>query len=189
MESKLLYLFDVSQELKDKVRDLCASGNNTEVDDSSFSNYVEQINDLENQVEKYKSKIRETNAEMLKLKAVNDNLNNENTELKCKIKDKENELSAVESNLSEVIDKNDSLEKENREVESKLAQLKNKYETPENLIKKYRMLSNTIRLGLSDIVCDKNEVLFITSCTSSEHLKAIWVYTKKLAATDGNADG
>ena len=46
LESKLLYLLDVSQELKDKVCDLCASGNNREVDNNSLSNNSEQIYDL-----------------------------------------------------------------------------------------------------------------------------------------------
>ena len=46
LESKLLYLLDVSQELKDKVCDLCSSGNNREVDNNSLSNNSEQIYDL-----------------------------------------------------------------------------------------------------------------------------------------------
>ena len=49
------------------------------------------------------------------------------------------------------------------------------------------MLSASVRTGLSDIICDKNEILFIASCSTSEHLKSIWIYIKKLIGTNGDS--
>ena len=56
------------------------------------------------------------------------------------------------------------------------------------LLDRYRTLSATIRTGLSDVICDKDEILFIASCSTSDHLKAIWTYTKKLAGSNGDAN-
>ena len=71
-------------------------------------------------------------------------------------------------------------------LEKKYDFLKNHFSSPVILLDKYRNLPISIRNGLSDIICDKDEILFIASCSSPEHLKAIWNYTKALAVNNAN---
>ncbi|MCI5845985.1 MAG: hypothetical protein MRZ94_09430, partial [Oscillospiraceae bacterium] len=60
----------------------------------------------------------------------------------------------------------------------------NQFQEPVACLAMYRSLSETTRDGLSDVVCDKNEVLWIASCTSADHLKKIWEYTKEILSDE-----
>ncbi len=146
--------------------------------------------------------MREYKSSSVKLQLQCGNLESENKKLsddKVRLK---NELKKATEELDACTKRLDDLEREyqkTRETEQALSaslakanenvqKLKERFSNPVSLLGRYRTLSTTIRTGLSDVICDKDEILFITSCSTSDHLKAIWTYTKRLAGSNGDTN-
>lgn len=99
--------------------------------------------------------------------------------LEAKFKQSENSLQVLQHNYRDLESKEKNAADSLRKVQAEAKQLKEHFSEPIEYLKKYRSLSEDVRTGLSDVICDKNEVLFIVSCSTSERLGAIWDYIKK----------
>lgn len=99
--------------------------------------------------------------------------------LEAKFKQSENSLQVLQHNYRDLESKEKNTADFLRKVQAEAKQLKEHFSEPIEYLKKYRSLSEDVRTGLSDVICDKNEVLFIVSCSTSERLGAIWDYIKK----------
>ena len=99
--------------------------------------------------------------------------------LEAEFKQSENSLQVLQHNYRDLESKEKNTADSLRKVQAEAKQLKEHFSEPIEYLKKYRSLSEDVRTGLSDVICDKNEVLFIVSCSTSERLGAIWDYIKK----------
>ena len=178
------------------VRNTVDKRNNIDVDISRLNaEIIKYKKEYQTAIEaklKYESKISE-------IKEYCKKTENEKKQLEISIKNLENELANVKDELGKAKNalavlkqENDELIKEKNilsgslsKADTELCELKNTFSMPVSLLARYKSLSLSIKEGLSDIICDKNEVLFVASCSSSEHLKSIWIYTKRLIANNG----
>lgn len=154
--------------------------------ESRVKNLTQQLDSANQDITRYRSAYQEANSNLEKYKSAYTETQNELKKAiteRDKLFDKIDELNA---DLEKIQNINDTLKSKYDTVKSELQNLKNQFNKPTDYLEQYRTLSSTIRTGLSDIICDKNEILFISSCTSAEHLKAIWGYTKQLVYNDGN---
>lgn len=184
LEEQILYILDISEPVKSKIRKICNTHTDSDFtygsveyrtkNPSERSNTVsESDNDrLLAQLDKYKKLLEQQKAESEKVVLENRTLNKEITELRHELETTKTESEKCKTAMN-------SLEK-------KYDLLKKHFSSPVILLDKYRSLPISIRNGLSDIICDKDEILFIASCSSPEHLKAIWNYTKALAGNNAN---
>ena len=101
------------------------------------------------------------------------------SEYKIRLKRAEEELEQMKSELETCRKSLNCLRQEYAILEERLY-------GPGNLLERYRSLSAAIRKGLSNVICDKDEIRFIASCSTPDHLKAIWIYTRQLAGNNGD---
>ena len=198
LEGLILQLFDTSPEIQNKIRNICGiSHRETEISNESacVRNTVDKRNNIDvdisrlnSEIIKYKKEYQTAIEAKLKyeskiseIKEYCKKTENEKKQLEISIKNLENELANVKDELGKAKNALAVLKQENNE----LIKEKNTFSMPVSLLARYKSLSLSIKEGLSDIICDKNEVLFVASCSSSEHLKSIWIYTKRLIANNG----
>lgn len=79
---------------------------------------------------------------------------------------------------------NQSLRREVQDSRRMLDTLKTALGGALQCYRNYRELPDPVRYGLEDVICDESIVLFIASCTSEVHLKAIWNCIADLLETD-----
>lgn len=148
------------------------------------------------EMQKYKSFSAQLQSKCSNLETDKSRLASRLSYLESDLKKAEDELEANEQRFREYEREKAELEKNERSLSAKLKDadekirlLKERFSSPVILLDRYKSLPASIRTGLSDVICDKNEVLFIASCSTPDHLKAIWTYTKKLAGSNGDANG
>ena len=186
LEELILNLLNTSGEVRETIRKICGGGQfspkETEHDhsDSQRIPLLEaKLNEAETSFRAAKTKVTQLENEISTLKIELTSLNNT-----IQQKDSEIEKLRLEKCSLEGI-----IEEENADIDKMkqiIDQLKERFIAPIDLLQKYKTLSSSIRTGLSNIICDENEILFIASCSTSDHLKAIWVYIKKLIGTNGD---
>lgn len=106
--------------------------------------------------------------------------------------------SELEQKKSEIVQLNDSirtLEAEKVQLSSELKRakeeansLKSRFELPAKYFELYRKLSGTLRAGLENVICDKNEITFIVSCSNENNLSSIWEYAKDISNDPENEE-
>lgn len=106
--------------------------------------------------------------------------------------------SELEQKKSEIVQLNDSirtLESEKAQLSSELKRakeeansLKSRFELPAKYFELYRKLSGTLRAGLENVICDKNEITFIVSCSNENNLSSIWEYAKDISNDPENEE-
>ncbi|WP_455125147.1 hypothetical protein [Ruminococcus sp.] len=106
--------------------------------------------------------------------------------------------SELEQKESEIVQLNDSirtLEAEKAQLSSDLNDakkeansLKSRFELPAKYFELYRKLSGTLRAGLENVICDKNEITFIVSCSNENNLSSIWEYAKDISNDPENEE-
>lgn len=179
-------------------------------DKKKISSLEERIEQLKKQLAQCQSDYKQTADKMQEYKNYFEQLKSECCDLKFENSSLENKIARLENELKKVKTEFDDIEKSLRDYEHENARLKENEQTlssslteannnvrilkerfskPVILLERYKSLSVSIRTGLSDVICDKDEILFITSCSTPEHLKAIWTYTKKLAGSNGDING
>ena len=214
LEGLILDLLDKSTAVRKKIVKICSEsqGSNMAVR-TNAGHFSEQktglfdrkkISSLEATVEQLKSQLKQTYDKMQEYKNYSVKLQSECSKLETENGGLENEISALKKEIKEVKLESErrlkDYERENenlKEVEKSLSSslekvnnsfkiLKEHFFNPVTLLDRYKSLSISVRTGLSDIICDKNEILFIASCSTPDHLKAIWTYTKKLAGNNND---
>lgn len=170
-----------------------------------------KVSSLEATIEQLKSQLNQRNSDYkqtyekmqeykncyLKLQSEYRELSDENSRL-------EDEVSALKKGIKEIKleserrlkdyeRENENLKEVKKSLTSSLEKANNNFRilrehffNPVTLLERYKSLSVSVRTGLSDVICDKNEILFIASCSTPDHLKAIWTYTKKLAGNNSD---
>lgn len=189
LEDLILNLLDNSPAVQNKIRRICSY-------QPENKNYREKTESLEATIEQLKNQLREckrecqvASTEMQKYKKYSEQLETETNSLKYKLQDLENYSERLEAENKRLNESEQVLSTSLKQTNDKLEALQECFSDSIDLFEKYRSLSATIRTGLSDVICDKDEVLFIASCSSPEHLKAIWSYTKRLANSNGDIYG
>ena len=184
-EEYFLNLLDRSPAIQKKIRQICSY-------QPESTDYREKTESLEATVRQLKNQL----AEMQKYKQYSERLEEkchkletENNSLKYKLQDTEEDSERLEAENKRLKEIGQNLATSFKQTTHELESLQECFSESVILLKKYRTLSVSIRTGLSDVICDKDEVLFIASCTSPEHLKSIWSYTKRLANNNGDIDG
>ena len=205
LESLVLNLLDTSLAIQRKIRSIC-SKEPTAMSDPNLESTIEQ---LRSQLSQCQGEYRQATSEIQEYKNFSAQLQSKCSSLETDKSNLESKVSRLESDLKKAKTEQEAsrqrfvdLERENnrlKEVEHSLASkledadkeisiLKKRLSNSAILLDSYKSLPASIRTGLSDVICDKDEVLFIASCSTSEHLKAIWTYTKRLAGSNGDAN-
>jgi len=197
-EKVILRLLDESPAIQKKIRNICfvisQSKDNMERFDLSEN---KRLSDLENQVKKFEFQTKNLknqldfkaneydsllemfrSLEMQKSRLENE-LKTEKTNYQSTIVNYENEIKHHKEKQQGLTD---SLEKAN----SYIAVMNRNFSDPVKLLERYRSLSVSTRTGLSDVICGKNVILFIASCSTAEHLKSLWIFTKRLYSSQGD---
>lgn len=198
-EKDLLDLLNESSAVQRAIRNICKVNEDMSAyTDRNLVLYKEKIQEVT-------AKLNQTANELQKHKTYNEQLKQrntlyeqENTKLCKTIHDLEAELKKTKSLLQSVLSEKQALEKEianlskvkqsltselNATVKS-LQALKSQFKQPVEYLDMYHTLSASTRNGLSDVICDGNEILFVASCTAADNLKKIWEYTKEIAGDD-----
>ena len=146
-------------------------------------------------MQEYKNYSAQLQSKCSSLETDKSNLESKVSRLEIDIKKAKTEQEASEQRFGELDRENSRLKEAEHllalkleDADKKISILKERFSNPVILLDRYKSLPASIRTGLSDVICDKDEVLFIASCSTSEHLKAIWTYTKKLAGSNGDAN-
>ena len=170
--------------------------------ESNIEQLKRQLSQSQAECQQAASRIQEYKSSSVQLQAQCNNLESENKRLSDYKARLENELKKASAELDACTKRLNDLEREYQRMQENeqalsaslakanenVQKLKERFSNPVILLDRYRTLSTTIRTGLSDVICDKDEILFIASCSTSDHLKAIWTYTKKLAGSNGDAN-
>ncbi len=146
-------------------------------------------------MQEYKNYSAQLQSKCSNLESEKNNLENTLTRLEHDLKKAKIEMDEGKKRLKEHERENARLKESEQSLSSSLTKatdniriLKERFYNPVNLLERYRSLSVSIRTGLSDVICDKDEILFIASCSTPDHLKAIWTYTKRLAGSNGDVN-
>ncbi len=156
-----------------------------------------QLNQLNSDYKRTYDKMQEYKNYSMQLKSECGKLENENSSLENEVSALKKEIKEVklesERRLKDYERENENLKEVEKSLSSSLEKVNNSFKilkehffNPVTLLDRYKSLSISVRTGLSDIICDKNEILFIASCSTPDHLKAIWTYTKKLAGNNND---
>lgn len=207
LEPVLLSLLNTSPAIQNKLRSICGLSSNTSAGSQSYSAETHQTEQLKAQISQYKSdyqqaaeKLQEYKNYSAQLQSKCSSLEMEKSNLQNRVSQLENELTNVKSQLGSNEKRLASSESERirlKESEQTLSAslnkanntvkiMKERFSLPVILLNRYQSLSLSVRTGLSDVIRDDNEILFIASCSTSDHLRAIWEYTKRLAGSNGN---
>lgn len=138
--------------------------------------------ELEQQKDSFKTLQREHQSlkgELAQSKRDLQTLQHNHRNLEAELAQSKNSLQILQRNYQILESKEKNAANSLREVQGEAEQLKERFSKPIEYLKKYKSLSEDVRTGLSDVICDKNEVLFIVSCSTSERLGSIWDYIKK----------
>lgn len=138
--------------------------------------------ELEQQKDSFKTLQREHQSlkgELAQSKRDLQTLQHNHRNLEAELAQGKRDLQTLQRNYQILESKEKNAANSLRKVQAEAEQLKERFSEPIEYLNKYRSLSEDVRTGLSDIICDKNEVLFIVSCSTSERLGAIWDYIKK----------
>ncbi len=117
--------------------------------------------------------------------------------LKQAVSEKENEIDSLKRALNEmgrrVSEANDricaaerekeSLKRDREQMERELSAARAKavrFEKPLVYLERYHSLSDGVKEGLSNVICDKNVILFVASAASPEALRAVWNYVRDM---------
>lgn len=211
LEDLILDLLDKSSAIQKKVRSICDVSQNTSsksgwFDRKNSAHDIDQLksqlnqckNDYQNAMEnakEYKNKAEQLQAKCIRLESNNQNLEDQTIDLKKSLERAKTETAGYVKQLNDMERKYEDLKEHERELSVSLDKankfvkiLKDRFSEPVLLLDRYKNLSISVRTGLSDIICDRDEILFIASCSTPEHLKAIWTYTKKLAGNNGDTE-
>lgn len=211
LENLILNLLNTSSAVQSKILSICSSSQGSDI---AFNSSAVQPNDtklglfdkkkiasLETTIEQLKNQLAQCQSDykaQLRLKCSNfesekNSLENKIARLENELKKVKTEFDDIEKSLRDYEHENSRLKENEQSLSSSLTEannnvriLKERFSKPVILLGRYKSLSVSIRTGLSDVICDKDEILFITSCSTPEHLKAIWTYTKKLAGSNGD---
>ena len=153
----------------------------------------------------YIEKINGLNAELVKYKNVYTNLKDINSQNEGTISDLKTEIAAankkyesLNGKYAQLLEDSKNETKKNKEEIRRLKaeydncrnecdELKKQFSKPVKYLEMYRSLSEMVHDGLENVVCDKDEIHFIASCTSDERLKQIWNYTKNIIGNNGDS--
>lgn len=187
-ERDLLELLE-SAKIQKAIRNICGLNEHL----STTTNNQTQVNIMsyKNEITKLTEQLQHANSELETIKSKNGLLKNKVDELEKKLENERSgsqktlsEKHALEKHIRDLNNTNQNLSSELTSTHKLLENLKGAFEKPINYLNMYRRVSESVRDGLSDIICDKNEILFIASCTSADNLRKIWEYTKEIISID-----
>ena len=177
-----------------------ASETNLPADENSVIN-EKTLNKKDGSV-KVKCTDKKLNMDLLKIKHQIDECESSNKKLNKKICDltEENERyksKAIEMNeenknlkvkIAELMTENRKRDGELKEAHKSIQEYRDIFKLPIDYLNMYRSLTDFTKKGLSNVICDKNEVLFIASCSDANSLKKIWEYTKEIISSNTRED-
>lgn len=140
----------------------------------------ETIRRQEAEIKKNEQQIAKLNRDLETAKFEAQSLRNKHSELKDLVYRLVSEKQSLSDQLSAEKETAEKLEEAVKKLEKTVGELKKKFEIPVKYSAMYKSLSDSVRDGLSNVICDENEILFIASGTSSDSLKAIWNYTRDI---------
>lgn len=151
---------ELYQKLSQSKVELQATSQSLEKYKSLYLNSKKNIEMLSRDVESYKLEVNRKDAEIKELK---------------------NKISSLESEKNSLIAEI-GLEKEHTR------QLKQLFENPIGYYELYKELSDSVKIGLENVINSENELSFIVSCSSDESLSAIWEYIKEISQDTESKD-
>lgn len=134
-----------------------------------------------------------------------DEIEEENKKLKEDYKTKQGAYVALDSKYKDLTKKNEEQSQQNANNLKKIEGLERKildkqqeldsantiisnFETPIELFKKYKEVSERVKHGLENVINYENEILFIVSCTSEQNLSSIWRYIRDISSDEAGND-
>lgn len=190
LESLILNLLDTSSALQRKIHSICSLSHDSDIvfnhDTKTELSDKRRISSLETKIEQLEKQLDKCQSDYRTISAEKSSLEDKLKLMKTKSDEAERKLRDYESENAQLNESEQALSAELAKANESISILKEHFFNPVNLLKRYKSLSAPIRTGLSDVVCDANEIFFIASCSAPEHLKAIWTYTKRLAGSNGD---
>lgn len=207
LEKMILSLLNKSPAIQNKLRSICGLSQNIPSGSYGYSAEVPQTEQLTAQIKQYKSDYQQTAAKLQEYKNYSTQLQSKCNALETDRSNLQNRVSQLENELISVKSQWEKSEKRSASLQSECERLKEseqslsaslttanqsvkimkeRFSQPVVLLNRYKSLSSSIRTGLSDVIRDDDEILFIASCSTPDHLKAIWEYTKRLAGSNSS---
>ena len=190
LESSILNLLDTSSAIQEKIRCICSQTPNATIE---LKNQLAECQDKYQQavldIQKYKDSYLQLQSKCNNLENQYSLVENDLRKTKLELVSSEKRIKEYEIANAQLKEQEQSLSDMLMKVNDNMQSLKEQFSDSITLLERYKSLSSSIRTGLSDVICDKNEIFFIVSCSTPEHLKAIWTYTKRLAGSNDNVNG
>lgn len=159
---------------------------------------AEETEKLHSQIAQLHTQLRQANAELEqyknsyvqvtqklkeydRLKNEVDALKSREEELKLDLQKKTSTIRKFENSIETINNRNSQLLSELETAKETINHLKKQFEEPINYMNMYKSLSDCTRNGLENVISDKNELTFISSCSDENNLDAIWEYAKDIS--------
>ncbi len=156
-----------------------------------LSSLRQQLKNTSDELDGYKAfcakaKARLEDYERLKKEA--EDLCNDISRYKSDLTQKALQIEELVNNIKALKTEKDNLSSELNAEKKVIDSLKNQFEAPMKYMKMYRSLSYSVKSGLENVICDKNVITFIASCSCEDNLSSVWEYAKDISSNSEGSD-
>lgn len=174
-----------SSEVQGLIRRIAADGESeTERLHAQISGLKTQLEQADGQLKKFQELYRQAKSQLDRYAGLQGELAGKKSELE----QKESEIVQLNDSIRTLESEKAQLSSELKRAKEEANSLKSRFELPAKYFELYRKLSGTLRAGLENVICDKNEITFIVSCSNENNLSSIWEYAKDISNDPENEE-
>lgn len=185
-----------SSEIQELIRHIAAGGDvpsiprtsdgesETERLHAQISGLKKQLEQADGQLKKFQELYRQAKSQLDRYAGLQGELAGKKSELE----QKESEIVQLNDSIRTLEAKKAQLSSDLNDAKKEANSLKSRFELPAKYFELYRKLSGTLRAGLENVICDKNEITFIVSCSNENNLSSIWEYAKDISNDPENEE-
>lgn len=151
---------------------------------AQISGLKTQLEQADGQLKKFQELYRQAKLQLDRYAGLQDELAGKKSELE----QKESEIVQLNDSIRTLESEKAQLSSELKRAKEEANSLKSRFELPAKYFELYRKLSGTLRAGLENVICDKNEITFIVSCSNENNLSSIWEYAKDISNDPENEE-
>lgn len=157
----------------------------TELTDTKEENNLRlQISQLQSQLQRTNKSLAEYKNLYISAKPKIDDYDyqkNRVSELETESNKKQLQIDRLENTINGLQQENNKLSADLKSAEKTIDSFKKTFEKPAEYLEMYRSLSYSVRNGLENVINDKNEIMFIVSCSNEHNLSSVWEYLKGIS--------
>lgn len=151
---------------------------------AQISGLKKQLEQADGQLKKFQELYRQAKSQLDRYTGLQDELAGKKSELE----QKESEIVQLNDSIRTLEAEKAQLSSDLNDAKKEANSLKSRFELPAKYFELYRKLSGTLRAGLENVICDKNEITFIVSCSNENNLSSIWEYAKDISNDPENEE-